>query len=80
MVEVSDTGQGLSDEDTRVSSSRFYRADTSRTRETGGAGLGLPIVSALAAAHDGTVGVETALGTTFRVELPRDPKDETDRT
>ncbi|MET0995664.1 MAG: HAMP domain-containing sensor histidine kinase, partial [Mycobacterium sp.] len=78
VVEVSDTGQGLSDEDAARIFERFYRADTSRTRETGGAGLGLSIVSALVAAHDGTVGVETALGlgTTFRVELPRDPKDD----
>ena len=63
----------------RGSSSVFYRADTSRTRETGGAGLGLSIVSALVAAHDGTVSVEdlpSGRGTTFRVELPRDPKDD----
>lgn len=78
VVEVSDTGQGLSDEDAARIFERFYRADTSRTRETGGAGLGLSIVSALVAAHDGTVSVETSLGqgTTFRVELPRDPKDD----
>ena len=75
VIEVSDTGQGLSEEDAARIFERFYRADTSRTRETGGAGLGLSIVSALVAAHHGTVSVTSAPGegATFKVELPREP-------
>jgi two-component system OmpR family sensor kinase len=78
VIEVSDTGQGLSEEDAARIFERFYRADTSRTRETGGAGLGLSIVSALVAAHHGTVSVTSAPGegATFRVELPREPHED----
>lgn len=54
---------------------RFWRADTSRARETGGSGLGLAIVASLVAAHHGTVDViETpGGGATFRVQLPLAP-------
>ena len=52
---------------------RFYRADTSRTREAGGTGLGLAIVASLVAAHGGSVDLVTAPGegATFTVRLPR---------
>lgn len=50
---------------------RFYRGDSSRNRETGGAGLGLAIVAALAQAHEGSYGVQDgAEWVTFWVELP----------
>ena len=51
---------------------RFYRADPSRARASGGAGLGLAIVAAVVAAHGGQVEVESraGVGTTFRVTLP----------
>ena len=51
---------------------RFYRADPSRARASGGVGLGLAIVSAVTDAHGGDVRVETepGRGTTFRVRLP----------
>ncbi|TXG92286.1 sensor histidine kinase [Rhodococcus rhodnii] len=73
-VEVSDTGPGLSEHDAAHVFERFYRADTSRTRASGGSGLGLSIVAALVAAHAGRVSVESMAGegATFRVELPRE--------
>src|SRR5262249_20183184 len=53
---------------------RFWRADPSRARESGGAGLGLAIVSAITEAHGGTAEVVTAPGegATFRIRIPRD--------
>ena len=73
VLEVADTGPGLSEEDAARVFERFYRADASRTRESGGSGLGLSIVAALVAAHQGTVTVDSrpGEGATFRVELPR---------
>ncbi len=69
---VADNGPGLRPEDAARVFERFFRADPSRVRQTGGSGLGLSIVSALVAAHDGTVEVDSALGvgTTFTVRLP----------
>lgn len=73
VLEVTDTGPGLSEDDAARVFERFYRADASRTRESGGSGLGLSIVAALVAAHQGTVTVDSrpGEGATFRVELPR---------
>ncbi|MDV6301882.1 HAMP domain-containing sensor histidine kinase [Rhodococcus cerastii] len=72
LLEVQDTGPGLGEEEAAHVFERFYRADSSRTRESGGSGLGLSIVAALVAAHNGTVRVQSApgQGATFRVELP----------
>ncbi len=73
VLEVSDTGPGLSDADATRVFERFYRADESRTRASGGSGLGLSIVAAIVAAHGGAVTVDSApgRGATFRVRLPR---------
>jgi two-component system OmpR family sensor kinase len=72
VVEVVDSGAGLSAEQAARAFERFYRADASRTRAHGGSGLGLSIVSALVAAHGGRVELDTAPGegATFRVRLP----------
>ncbi|MFD7155096.1 sensor histidine kinase [Kribbella sp. NPDC059898] len=72
VLEVSDTGPGLSDEQKARVFERFYRADTARTRTTGGSGLGLSIVAALVAAHKGRVTTTntTPHGATFTVHLP----------
>ncbi len=72
MVEVVDHGEGIPPQIREKIFQRFWRADTSRTRETGGSGLGLAIVSSIIAAHNGMVDVvETpGGGATFRVMLP----------
>jgi two-component system OmpR family sensor kinase len=71
-IEVRDHGEGIPPQIREKIFQRFWRADTSRTRETGGSGLGLAIVASIVAAHHGTVEVvETdGGGATFRVTLP----------
>ncbi|MCQ0016302.1 ATP-binding protein [Actinomadura madurae] len=72
VVAVADQGPGLSPEQAERVFERFYRADDARSRDHGGAGLGLAIVAALVAAHEGTVEADSAPGegATFRVVLP----------
>ncbi|HVV58559.1 MAG TPA: HAMP domain-containing sensor histidine kinase [Gaiellaceae bacterium] len=72
VVTVADDGPGLEAAQAAHVFERFYRADTSRTRASGGVGLGLAIVAAVAEAHGGTVEVESAPGegATFRIRLP----------
>ena len=72
MIDVIDHGDGLPLQIRERIFERFWRADSSRTRETGGSGLGLAIVAGIVSAHHGTVEVlETAGGgATFRVILP----------
>ncbi|MDW7670954.1 MAG: HAMP domain-containing sensor histidine kinase [Bacillota bacterium] len=69
---VSDTGMGIAAKDLPHIFERFYRTDESRTRRSGGAGIGLAIVKSFAEAHGGHVAVESRMGkgTTFRVWLP----------
>ncbi|WP_267277843.1 sensor histidine kinase [Arthrobacter sp. CDRTa11] len=72
VIEVRDHGPGISEEDASKVFERFYRADTSRTRETGGSGLGLAIVAAIVGSHGGSVRVEATDGggATLVVSLP----------
>jgi two-component system OmpR family sensor kinase len=73
VLEVADQGQGLTPEQGRRIFERFYRADGSRSRTTGGgAGLGLAIVRSLVTAHGGQVELLSApgQGATFRMLLP----------
>ncbi|MEV5652882.1 HAMP domain-containing sensor histidine kinase [Nocardia sp. NPDC052254] len=74
LMEIVDTGPGLPPEEADRVFERFYRTDTSRSRDSGGTGLGLSIVQALVAAHGGTVAVRSVVGqgTTFAVRLPRE--------
>ena len=71
-VTVSDTGAGIASEDLPRLFDRFYRADPSRDRSTGGAGLGLTIARRLVEAHSGTIEVESELeqGSRFTIRLP----------
>jgi len=69
---VTDEGHGLDGEQLAHVFERFYRTDASRARSSGGVGLGLSIVAAIATAHSGraTALSENGSGATFRVELP----------
>ena len=73
-VHVADTGPGIAPEDLPRVFDRFYRADPSRSRSTGGTGLGLTIARRLVEAHGGTVEVESAVGrgSRFVIRLPVD--------
>lgn len=72
ILDVVDHGEGIPPQIRDKIFQRFWRADTSRTRETGGSGLGLAIVSGIIASHKGQVLVlETpGGGATFRIILP----------
>ena len=71
-VAVADTGRGIPTEDLDRVFDRFYRADPSRARATGGVGLGLTIARQLVVAHGGSIRVENVVptGTRFVFELP----------
>ena len=71
-VEVRDTGEGIGAEDLPHVFERFYRGEKSRSRATGGAGLGLAIARSIVEAHGGTVGVDSTPGegTRFYFTLP----------
>jgi two-component system sensor histidine kinase BaeS len=72
VLDVIDTGLGISAEDLPHVFDRFWRADKSRSCHTGGSGLGLAITRHLAEAHGGSVSAESVLGegSTFRLVLP----------
>jgi two-component system, OmpR family, sensor kinase len=71
-ISVADHGPGLSSDEMVRIFEPFYRADPSRSRDSGGAGLGLSIVNAVVTAHGGQVHVKETSGggVTFEVELP----------
>jgi two-component system, OmpR family, sensor kinase len=73
VVEVADSGPGMTSEETARVFERFYRSDSSRSRATGGVGLGLSIVAAVAEAHGGSVSAQSTPGdgATFRITFPR---------
>lgn len=73
VLEVIDNGPGMAEQDAQRVFERFYRADSSRARSSGGSGLGLSIVDSLVRAQGGSVTVTTSpgRGCRFHVSLPR---------
>ena len=76
LVVVQDHGLGMSVEDLAHITEPFYRADVSRTRDTGGFGIGLYLCQLIVNAHDGQLNIESELGkgTCVTVRLPLDVK------
>ena len=71
-VTVADSGMGIPEDSIDRIFERFYRADKSRNRKTGGAGIGLAIVKSILQAHNGKIQVNSQLGkgSSFKVFLP----------
>jgi signal transduction histidine kinase len=72
-MKVSDTGIGIEKDHLKNIFERFYRVDSSRSRMTGGSGIGLTITKSIIEAHGGTIEVQSNAGegTVFTVRLPR---------
>lgn len=83
IVDYRDNGPGIAEADRPHIFDRFFRAEKSRSRSTGGAGLGLTIVKALTEAMGGTIRYvasnSNGAGATFELTLPRARSDEGDR-
>lgn len=73
VLEVSDTGIGIKEENSRQIFDRFYREDKARARESGGVGLGLSIAQWIVEQHNGNIKAipNPSKGTTFKVQLPK---------
>ena len=78
LVEVSDTGKGISQEHLPRLFERFYRVDKGRSRDAGGTGLGLSIVKHIIEAHNQTINVRSRVdvGSTFGFTLEKSKKQE----
>ncbi|MCP4959128.1 MAG: sensor histidine kinase, partial [Actinomycetia bacterium] len=77
IVEVVDDGEGMEPHVAARATERFYRADPSRSRHRGGSGLGLAIVESVVKAHNGTLRIDSTLGsgTTVSITLPLVPPE-----
>lgn len=75
VIRVRDHGSGINEQNAEQLFERFWREGESRSRETGGAGIGLAVVAAAAAVHGGSATARNATegGAVFTVELARDP-------
>jgi two-component system, OmpR family, sensor histidine kinase BaeS len=82
-ITIADSGEGIDAAHLPHVFERFYRADTARNRDRGGAGIGLAIAKALAEAHDGRITAASrgrGNGSAFTVALPIRPASEADAT
>lgn len=72
LLTVADNGQGMNEKDLMFLFERFYRGDESRSRKTGGSGIGLSIVKAYVEMHGGSIDVQSkqGKGTTFYLRFP----------
>ena len=72
VIKIIDQGEGIPDEEINKIFNEFYRVDKSRSKKTGGVGLGLSIVKSLVEAHNGEISVSSKInsGTTFTIMLP----------
>ena len=72
VLEIKDTGVGISEEHLPFIFERFYRVDKARSRFSGGSGLGLAICKGVIEKHNRTITVQSVLGmgTTFQIQLP----------
>lgn len=75
VIEISDTGIGIAEEDMPRVFSRFWRADDARARSTGGIGIGLAVTKEIVERHAGTIGAERLeeAGTRFVIAIPLAP-------
>ena len=75
-VTVADTGAGIPADELDLVFERLHRVDPSRSRTTGGAGLGLTIAKQLVEAHGGSISVDSTVGggSRFTFELPLSPR------
>jgi signal transduction histidine kinase len=73
ILRVADTGIGIPESSIPFIFDRFYRADKTRTRTTGGIGIGLSLVKAICNAHGATIDVKSrqGKGTVFSIAFPR---------
>ena len=78
VIEVRDTGVGISEAELPRIYDRFFRSSREYANKVGGTGLGLAIVKALVERHGGAIEVDSVIdsGTCFRVILPTHPSDE----
>ena len=78
-IRVADTGIGIPSQDIPRVFERFYRADNSRSRATGGAGIGLSIAKAIVESHGGTISAasQPGRGSEFLITLPPAPAGQT---
>ncbi|MFF4129238.1 ATP-binding protein [Microbispora rosea] len=72
VIDVADTGSGIAPDDLPLVFERFWRVEKSRSRRSGGSGLGLPIARKLAEAHGGSLSATSVVGegSTFTLRLP----------